>query len=187
MLKGGNNIFCVASVTFLLFVIGCTPKVRSFFFDGVPVTSDTVKIASADPADLPDTIMSTDIAAIAKKPLIYYHPPYENKKCKICHDPSSALKLVQEQQELCKICHDDYNSEYRFVHGPVGGGLCTSCHAPHQSENNKLLLRTGHDLCLFCHNPADIYKNGIHKDDESADCQDCHDPHGSNKKYLLKQ
>jgi predicted CXXCH cytochrome family protein len=169
------------------FLIGCNHKVVSFFFDGVPNPSDTIHLATHDTVNLPDSINSSEKAMIVSRQVIYFHAPYKNKKCKICHDdPSSPVKLLQGQPELCYNCHDDFNTQYRFLHGPVGGGQCSSCHSPHQSENPKLLLRIGQALCLYCHDSRNILDNEKHKEIGSADCQECHNPHGSNQKYLLK-
>ena len=181
-----TSIDFLLSAALLSILIGCTPKVRSFFFDGVPLTVDSVQLVDHDTEKHPDTVRSAEIAALAGKPGIYYHPPYQNKKCKVCHDPSSAGKLLQEQKELCNNCYDDFSTEYRFVHGPVGGGQCTSCHSPHQSENVKLLLRTGQELCLFCHDTKNVSMNASHNNTGDADCQECHNPHGSDKEYFLK-
>ena len=186
MTKDKKNRAFFVLIILLFFLLGCSPKIRSFFFDGVPSAADTIKFVRVDSLNHPDTIKNTEITAIVNKQHIYYHPPYQNKKCKICHDPSSPVKLLQDQTELCSNCHDNYNSEYRFVHGPVGGGFCTSCHSPHQSENEKLLLRTGQDLCLFCHDSRDILKNSAHKEIGIRDCQECHNPHGSDIRYFLK-
>ena len=181
-----KNIVFFVLFAFLSLLIGCTPKIRSFFFDGVPFTADTIQVVNVDSPKQPDTIRSEEIAGVSSQQLVYYHPPYQNKKCKICHDPSTPGKLLQEQPELCNNCHDDYNSEFRFVHGPVGGGQCTSCHSPHQSENKKLLLYTGQELCFFCHDSRNILNNKTHKEIGITDCQECHNPHGSDKKYFLK-
>ena len=186
MLTCKKNIVFLFLATLFSFLTGCTPKIRSVFFDGVPNRADSVSLARKDSLNHPAASGSNVIAAIGSRQLIYYHPPYQNKKCKNCHDPSSPVKLLQEQPELCNNCHDDLNRQYRYIHGPVGGGQCTACHSPHQSENTKLLLRTGRVLCLYCHDVRNISRNKNHKGILNTDCQECHDPHGSNQRFFLK-
>jgi predicted CXXCH cytochrome family protein len=178
------GFFLLAALFYL--VIGCSHKVVTFFFDGVPSNQDSLTQALNNKPALPDTLKSTAMVEPVVKQSVYFHPPYQNKKCKICHDPSSPVKLVQEQPDLCYNCHDDFATAYTELHGPVGGGFCTACHSPHQSENKKLLLRTGQALCLFCHESKKIFSEEEHSAIGSTDCQECHNPHGSAKKHLLK-
>ncbi|MEI6901122.1 MAG: cytochrome c3 family protein [Bacteroidota bacterium] len=181
-----EKIVSFSFAAFIIITIGCTPKIRSYFFDGVPMNTDTIQIVKHDSVIHHDSIPSLAVTGISTEPPIYYHPPYRNKKCRTCHDPTSAVRLIQEQPELCYNCHDNFSSQYRFMHGPVDGGECTACHAPHQSENPKLLLRTGPALCLFCHDSRLIFKNEKHKESETTDCIECHNPHGGNKAFFLK-
>jgi predicted CXXCH cytochrome family protein len=182
---GKKYIFFLLLAALLSFLIGCSPKVVSFFFDGVPNPGDSLHIA-LDTLNHSDTIPGKDIAGIAPTSSMQYHPPYKNRKCNLCHDPSSGGKLIQKQPALCYNCHDGFNTIYLNVHGPVDLGACSACHAPHMSENKNLILRTGQDLCFYCHDSRDISRNGKHKITENTDCQECHNPHGSNKKFLLK-
>jgi predicted CXXCH cytochrome family protein len=167
----------------LVFLIGCSPKVVSFFFDGVP-SADTLQVASRDSLNA-DSTGVTIIAAQTSRPKLLPHPPYELKKCSICHNISSG-KLSQPEPGLCYLCHDDYSLNYRFVHGPAAAGYCTNCHHPHAAENSKLLRRTGQQLCLQCHEAKDIFNKPTHSAIGDAACTDCHNPHGGNDKNMLR-
>lgn len=167
----------------LVFLLGCSPKVVSYFFDGVPV-SDTVSLAAGDSLRT-DSAGSSVIASAAGKKL-NMHPPYELKKCNICHSPGSASKLSQPEPGLCYLCHDDFSLTYKIVHGPAEAGYCTNCHRPHSSENPKLLRRTGQLLCLECHAAKDVFKKPAHAGFQNADCLVCHNPHGGNDRNLLR-
>ncbi|MCB0292107.1 MAG: hypothetical protein KDH97_17765, partial [Calditrichaeota bacterium] len=86
--------------------------------------------------------------------------------------------LVMPQSELCYECHDDDREKYAHLHGPVGGGYCTTCHNPHRAENPHLLRMTPEELCFYCHQQEDVYRNDTHEDVLAGECLDCHNPHG---------
>jgi predicted CXXCH cytochrome family protein len=172
----------------LLFSVssGCSRKVLSVFFDGVPNSSDSLHAIALIPINQTDSARikenSTQLVISNRS----VHPPYQLKKCNLCHDQNSIAKLLMPQPELCNLCHDDFNVFYAFVHGPAAAGYCTSCHNPHVSENKKLLLKTGQQLCLTCHNSTQVFKQKVHQEAKTNDCTECHNPHGSNKKYFLQ-
>ena len=171
------------SLLLLVFLLGCSPKVASYFFDGVPV-ADTTRLAAGD--SLHTDSSGTIVIASAAGKKLNQHPPYELKKCNICHSPGSASKLSQPEPGLCYLCHEDYSLTYKVVHGPVAAGYCTNCHRPHSSENPKLLRRSGTLLCLECHVATDVFKKPVHTGSQKADCTECHNPHGGDDRNLLK-
>ena len=174
--------------TVLLFILfSCSPKVShsvlSFFFDGVP---DNNKIsAQKQPAlnVIQDTTKQNQKLKIKNQK--FFHPPYAENKCDVCHDKESMGKVLEPLPGLCYKCHDDFEAKYPIKHGPVAGGFCTACHSPHFTENAKLLLRKGQQLCLYCHSSTDLLKNPAHKDIGETNCIECHNPHGGKEKYFL--
>jgi predicted CXXCH cytochrome family protein len=161
-------------------------KTLSFFFDGVPkpdIEKTSQKLDSLASAD--STSLSQNII-LAQKPLVNYHPPFQEKECASCHDQSAMGKFINPQPELCYQCHDDFKNTYKVLHGPVAGGQCTACHNPHQSENENLLTRTGQSLCLYCHESNLVMALEEHKEIQDANCTDCHNPHGGENKYNLR-
>jgi predicted CXXCH cytochrome family protein len=181
---GKKDFMIMLLLLLLVFLIGCSPKVVSFFFDGVPAP-DSTSMASRDSLQA-DSSGITLIASQTARPQLTVHPPYKLKKCTICHNTSAAAKMSQPEPGLCYLCHDDYSLNYKFVHGPAAAGYCTNCHHPHASENSKLLRRTGQQLCLECHDAKDIFKKPSHAAIGQAACTDCHNPHGGNDKNLLR-
>ncbi len=169
-----------ASLVALVLLSGCevTParyKVLSFFFDGVP-NPEEVKAAELREKEKKNT-------AAAKAYLGSAHPPYATKKCNSCHNPSTNV-LLAPVQELCYRCHK-FESENKWVHGPVASGGCTVCHDPHSSRYPHLLVSESENFCFYCHDENVIRGIEAHKGIE-AKCTDCHDPHMSVGRYLLK-
>jgi predicted CXXCH cytochrome family protein len=180
------EIATTLTIFVLLFLIGCSPKVASIFFDGVPQNQDSLNMARADSAAASDSAGVTVIASTGTLAPMNVHPPYKLKKCTVCHTTGTVQKLTQPQPGLCYLCHDDYSLTYKYVHGPVSAGYCTSCHHPHAATGEKLLIRTGQPLCLYCHDQGAIMKNPAHAEIGSTTCTECHNPHGGNEKNLLK-
>ncbi len=181
---GTKDITIIILLLLLVSLIGCSPKVVSFFFDGVP-EQDTLRIASSDSVSR-DSNGVVVIASLSAGAPVTTHPPYGLKKCTICHNTGSAGKLSQPEPGLCYLCHDDYSLNYKVVHGPAAAGYCTKCHQPHSSANSKLLRMTGQQLCLQCHESKDVFSVKAHTAIGDADCTVCHDPHGGNDRNLLK-
>jgi predicted CXXCH cytochrome family protein len=182
-----RNLFFFLLLALIIIFHGCSHKVASIFFDGVPDKTDSTLTVQQNSVKPKDTVGQSLLNEIKRKERTYFHPPYQNKKCKICHDPSSPTKLVQEQPALCYNCHDDFTSTYKYLHGPVSGGYCTSCHSPHQSENPKLVLRKGEALCLFCHDSKALSADSTHATNGLTNCMECHDPHGGSNEYFIKE
>ena len=192
-LKKYNNKNRIVVWFFLILLslsTACSEKVRtrvlSFVFDGVPDKSQ-IDSSNTSIVSVPDTLKKISKTVVVKPDLpdVFYHDPYEEKQCSKCHDPSSPGKMSYAQDLVCFTCHTDFKTEYKYIHGPVAGGFCTSCHAPHLSKNKKLLVRTGQDLCLNCHTKDLILQNEMHADIGSSDCTECHNPHGGSDKFIL--
>ncbi|MCL5966298.1 MAG: hypothetical protein M1550_03660, partial [Deltaproteobacteria bacterium] len=78
-----------------------------------------------------------------------YHPDVE--KCAECHgDGGKDFAVTGPKDGLCYKCHDRKDGK-KHVHGPLGGGDCTSCHDPHGSENGALTVAAAETLCRGCH------------------------------------
>jgi predicted CXXCH cytochrome family protein len=157
----------------------------TFFFDGVPAP-DSTRNDTIDNSALADNNLSNQVNATPTVFAEYIvHYPYQEKECTSCHDENSKSELIAKQPELCYSCHDDFTSKYKYIHGPVAAGYCTSCHNPHMSKQQKLLTRAGQDVCLFCHDSKSVYKNEVHKDIADAVCTECHNPHGGEDRFIL--
>ena len=175
-------------VFFLAVIDSCSPhatnKTLRFFFDGVPVIDTLVT------EQITDTANAVSDSLVANRPdphktTKFYHAPYREKQCGLCHDQQQMGKLTESQPALCYQCHEDFGDVYKFVHGPVAGGYCTSCHNPHFASDSTLLVRTGQDLCLYCHKPGKGYNEEIHDGIEDTACTECHNPHGADSRELL--
>lgn len=158
-------------------------KVLSTFFDGVP-NPDLVD--SARRADsIRQVQVENKLAQTTQTVDAFFHPPFREKECDICHNKSQMGKLNEQLPALCYNCHEDFNDKYAYVHGPVSAGYCTQCHNPHMSKNENLIIRKGHDLCLHCHQERDVFKNDAHFELEGANCTECHNPHGGDDRYIF--
>ncbi len=124
-----------------------------------------------------------------------FHDAFLNSGCGDCHDlemkPFDYKNIVYSEEaiSLCLECHDD-RLQAKYIHGPVGAGICTPCHDPHGNERQFLLTRKGNSLCEICHEKERIQKHLTKlqetKAGSSTSCLDCHDPHGTEKKFHLK-
>jgi predicted CXXCH cytochrome family protein len=178
-------VFCVIS----FFFVSCSPKlsnnVLTFFFDGVPA-SDTIKQEkSKDPKseNSSSEIFLSEPIEVNSNYTVHY--PYKEKECFTCHDEKSKSDLIMLQPELCYTCHDDFSKKFKFVHGPVAAGYCTTCHNPHMSKEKKLLIRSGQQICINCHESKSVFKNDVHKDIGDSECTLCHNPHGGENRFIL--
>ncbi len=119
------------------------------------------------------------------------HAPVEQDACDACHESddeaSHAFELSAELDELCAECHDELIEDFKFLHGPVAAGECTSCHSPHASEHDTLLLAEGAQVCTKCHTDIalKLSKSAFVHQPAAEDCLTCHNPHGSDHKMIL--
>jgi predicted CXXCH cytochrome family protein len=166
---------------FLFFVVvltyGCegksSYKVLSFFFDGVPVPSES-KVAGTE---------ATGGEEAKPKNIYREHGPFAARQCHACHMAGSN-KLVLPIQKLCFKCHT-LDLTKKYIHGPLASGGCKVCHDPHGSAHPFFLVADPRVFCLYCHKKSDIEKNEVHRD-MKGQCTDCHDAHSSDKRYMLK-
>ncbi|MDX2414505.1 MAG: cytochrome c3 family protein [Bacteroidales bacterium] len=161
-------------------------KALSFFFDGVPDPADTLVIPESVIKELADNNRLVNDTLEQKVKRVLYHQPYVNKGCSKCHDRNSVGIMIMEEPDICYQCHDNFNNTYKFIHGPVEGGFCTTCHDPHQSSEGFLLKEPIHDLCLYCHIREDISPGKGHQARDNNACNDCHNPHGGINRLMLK-
>lgn len=180
-------LFGAASgIFFALFVfLSCSPTTRfrtlSFFFDGVP---DPNRVVFVDTVAVDTT--ANPLEFNRPKEQFFFHPPYQERNCGLCHDLRASQRLVESQLELCYQCHDDFAKSFKVLHGPVEAGFCTACHNPHRTKIKKLLKREGQELCLYCHSLQDVKKNEVHEEIDDVDCTECHNPHGGEDRTFLQ-
>jgi predicted CXXCH cytochrome family protein len=111
-----------------------------------------------------------------------YHPEVE--KCAGCHKDTVRGYLVTGRQDtVCYQCHDRKDGK-KLLHGPLGGGECTSCHDPHGAINASLTIAGAEGLCVTCHDQASSAKHM--RESRAVGCITCHEPHSSSKAFLQK-
>ncbi len=126
---------------------------------------------------------SASIAVVVESTGAYrYHP--EIDKCSGCHDrPERGYAVAGADETVCYRCHDRQDAR-KNVHGPLGGGDCTSCHDPHGSGHAALTKARHEALCVSCH---DQESSADHlKRSKGKACTACHEPHSSDKQFLQK-
>lgn len=122
------------------------------------------------------------------------HTKAENKTCFLCHELSSNLKAIVDEQTQsknpCYKCHEDKMKSFKqeYVHGPIAGGSCLICHAHHGSEYEHILNLPEDRLCFECHEDVEKQVNAtvVHKPFIEGKCGGCHDPHSTNNEWVLK-
>ena len=163
-------------------LVACAPKARynvlSFLFDGVPDLELEVYVAPGDSLLLTSLSADSMLAEISVKPSIFYHYPYQEKECMMCHNPESVGSLMSPEPDLCYLCHEDFSYSFANLHGPVEAGYCSICHEPHMSKYEKLLQLRGNGLCLKCHVEFKDKQPEFHHPVDDNNCVTCHNPHG---------
>lgn len=126
---------------------------------------------------------SVDRSVVASDTVTYrYHPEVE--KCAGCHGDTARGYLVTGRQDtVCYQCHDRKDGK-KLVHGPLGGGECTSCHDPHGAMNASLTVAGAEGLCVRCHDQPHSAKHM--RESRAMGCVTCHEPHSSSKVFLQK-
>jgi predicted CXXCH cytochrome family protein len=85
-------------------------------------------------------------------------------------------------------CHADIGTK-KFIHGPVGAGICDICHAPVEGEDHKFQFTAEkEELCFACHEDKRdmMLEEHLHTPVADGDCVGCHDPHQTDFRYTLK-
>lgn len=172
----------IALLLLFMLLAACSPNkqfsVLSFFFDGVPSMEDSVNTNPVDTLLLADLDLDSLNYVMTSDPSMYYHKPYQEKKCMECHDKNAVGELLYDEPQLCYSCHENFNTKYEKLHGPVDLGFCTVCHEPHMSENKKLQKNSGNALCFPCHVSYEIEQPDTHVEIGDDLCGKCHNPHG---------
>jgi len=110
-----------------------------------------------------------------------YHP--EAERCGGCHG-DGGFAVAGPTDAVCYRCHDRKDGG-RNVHGPLGGGDCTSCHDPHGSANPGLTVEAPGVLCRGCH---DQKSSEAHlRAARGKPCTACHDPHSADRPFLGRE
>jgi len=108
--------------------------------------------------------------------------------------PSSARATAPTQLCLTGVCHPSV-AEEKFIHGPIGSGMCPLCHDEGLERPDG--LPKGHpdvsthpasDKCLLCHEEIQALMNlgSIHTPVADGECVECHDPHQGGNPHFLK-
>jgi predicted CXXCH cytochrome family protein len=175
-------------VFFLLIVFSCNPgnnyQTLSFFFDGVPIPKSDIE--NSDTTIVKPESFKVRNLKMDNQSEKYIHQGYKKNECGSCHDVNHAYRLIERQPKLCYMCHENFNDQYKYLHGPVAAGYCTSCHHPHQSNNEYILIIEIEQLCVHCHEPGDVSKNPSHQNLSSVNCVSCHNSHGGETNHMLK-
>lgn len=122
----------------------------------------------------------------------YIHEGVKEMNCKECHKfrrgKFDFSKNVPARSNCTTAdCHGNKMAKMKYVHGPVGAGVCVSCHNPHGSFRIQQLARDDRSLCIACHQAKEeeFNKKVVHPPVEDG-CTSCHDPHQSPKRFQLK-
>jgi len=100
----------------------------------------------------------------------------------------TATSLAQQKGCVTDKCHADIGTK-KFIHGPVGAGICNICHALVEGEDHKFQFTAEkEELCFACHeNKRDMMlEDHLHTPVADGNCVGCHDPHQTDYRYTLK-
>jgi predicted CXXCH cytochrome family protein len=140
------------------------------------VKGKNVLTVHADGASAEKNIVASDTVTYR------YHP--EAEKCGGCHAETSRGYVVSGRKDtVCYQCHDRKDGK-KLVHGPLGGGDCTTCHDPHGAMYPALTVAKAEGLCVTCHDQASSRKHI--GESRAVGCITCHEPHSASKDYLQK-
>ncbi len=122
----------------------------------------------------------------------YVHSGVISMNCKDCHKFRRGkfdFKRNVPARADCTTakCHGNTMATEKYVHGPVGAGVCISCHNPHGSFREKQLARDDRSMCMVCHEAKkeEFDKKVVHAPVEDG-CSTCHDAHQSPLRFQLK-
>lgn len=171
-------------VGLLALLIGCVAcasretryHVLALFFDGVPPPYQVV----ATLGTVDEVIVEVEVRQPSK------HPPFEQKRCELCHNREMSNTLIVEKHELCGICHTSDMFDGAFRHGPAASSQCYACHDPHESDFPHLLFDLGSAVCDKCHTEETFQGMDLHRSEQGEECLNCHRPHVADKPYLLR-
>lgn len=130
----------------------------------------------ADDASIERSVVASDTVTYR------YHPEVE--RCGGCHTGTAGGYVISGRKDtVCYQCHDRMDGK-KIVHGPLGGGDCTSCHDPHGALNPALTVANAEGLCVRCHDQPSSQKHL--RESKAVGCVTCHEPHSSGKDFLRK-
>lgn len=89
-------------------------------------------------------------------------------------------------------CHPSFK-EQKFIHGPMGGGMCPLCHDSGTKaeglppEHPEVMIEKSGEQCLLCHEGIRLLLTSsfVHTPVAEGDCIDCHSPHGGEDSFFL--
>lgn len=181
---------------------GCSHRVLTIFFTGVPAPGQQSAVIESTAQSLPDEIV--DPRAIPEQ-ADFTHGPWVNQQCSDCHisgtgrtfnaisaQGPSMSRLAHAREELCLQCHNSDRFAPRtgkaWIHAPVVNGNCLACHNPHKSPRQFMLKSADNfSLCTQCHDVTDLGTTTEHDFAAQKDCVACHSPHNGPGPMLLRR
>jgi len=100
----------------------------------------------------------------------------------------STPSFAQDKGCVTSKCHSDIGTK-KFIHGPVGAGICNICHALVEGEDHKFRFTAEkEELCFACHEDKRdmMLEDHLHTPVADGNCVGCHDPHQTDYRYTLK-
>jgi len=101
----------------------------------------------------------------------------------------SVIALAQDSEScVTSKCHADMGKG-KWVHGPVGAGICNICHTLADKKNHKFVFTAEkEELCFGCHEGKRdmMLEDHLHTPVADGNCVGCHDPHQSDYQFTLK-
>ncbi len=102
----------------------------------------------------------------------------------------SPNKSFAQDEAGCQTdkCHSTMGIK-KFIHGPVGAGICTVCHTPVKGKKHKFeFAAQDEELCFSCHDGKRdmLLEENVHSPVADGNCVGCHDPHQSDYRFTLK-
>jgi predicted CXXCH cytochrome family protein len=122
-------------------------------------------------------------------PRYFFHTPKKEARCSQCH----AMDRIRAQPKPdCSQCHGELTS-VKYLHGPLGGGVCFVCHDPDSAPSSFApRFDGGRELCFGCHDEAKKNFEKIQRKEtyfhcavRDFPCTTCHNPHGSPFQFQL--
>lgn len=124
-----------------------------------------------------------------KFPPYIFHIPEREGRCAECHKmtPEELEGGPMSGTQFCSSCHA-YQTDQKFVHGPIPVGGCPACHDFKSSPQRYVLTGEGVDLCFTCHGDiqTQFQKEYVHGPVAMGLCVVCHSPHGSSFRFQLR-
>ncbi|TLN27260.1 redoxin domain-containing protein, partial [bacterium] len=124
----------------------------------------------------------------ANFPEYKFHLPAREKNCVDCHEMEPNAEEAQSGMSTsCQLCHG-YQTEEKFVHGPIPVGGCPACHDFKSKPHRYSLTAEGSDLCFTCHGDvkSKFEKSAVHGPVAMGLCVVCHNPHSAPYKFQLR-